>query len=219
MATRVSFHESLDLLWVEMADMAARNTTAIERATLALFDSNRQLAELVLTERVDGVKSQEDVEQRAINLIALQQPVASDLRLVTSSIPMSSALARMGDLAAHVARTTRLRAPESAIPPEVRGVFEQIGQAAIGTSQELHAALTDRDVDRATAVTTSDVTMDGLRRELFTSLLEPGWTRGIEAAVDVTLLGRFYERFADHAVAIAGQVCYLTTGRIPQPHA
>jgi phosphate transport system protein len=212
MPGRVSFRESLDQLWTEMAAMAAHNTIAIERATLALSDANRQLAELVITEQADVAGRQEDVEKQVVDLIALQQPVAGDLRVVISAIPMSGALARMGDLAAHVAQTTRLRAPDSAIPDEVRDVFDQIGRAAVTTAADLQAALTDRDSARATAIQTSDHIMDGLHRDLFTILLKPSWPHSTEAAIDVTLLGRFYERFADQAVNVARRIHFIIEG-------
>jgi phosphate transport system protein len=196
-----------------MADMAGHNTVAVERASLALLDANRQLAELVMTEQSDVGLRQESVERRAVSLIALQQPVAGDLRLVISAIPMSAGLARMGDLATHVAQTTRLRAPDSAVPAEVRSVFQQIGQAAVATAGQLQSALTDRDSARAGAIERADSTMDALHRELFTILLEPSWPHGTEAAVDVTLLGRFYERFADQAVNVARRIRFIVDGR------
>ncbi len=214
MAARISFHESLNQLWVEMADMAAHNKTAIERATLALFDANRQLADLVISENGDIAAKQAGIEKQVLDLIALQQPVAGDLRLVTSSIPMSAGLARMGDLAAHVAQTTRLRAPDSALPVEVRGAFEQIGHEATSTASALQAALTDRDEARAAAVAASDETMNALHRTLFQILLSPSWPHGIESAVDVTLLGRFYERFADQAGNVARRMQYILDGTI-----
>jgi phosphate transport system protein len=213
MPGRISFRESLDQLWAEMAEMAAHNTVAVERASLALLDANRQLAELVITEQSDVGLRQELIEKRVVSLIALQQPVAGDLRLVISAIPMSAGLARMGDLATHVAQTTRLRTPDSAVPAEVRGVFQQIGHAATTTATELHSALVDRDSARAAAIETSDSTMDGLHRELFAILLEPSWPHGTEAAVDVTLLGRFYERFADQAVNVARRIRFIVEGR------
>ena len=123
MDVRVAFHRSLDDLWAELADLARRDSVAVERAALALLDSNRQLAELVISEQSDIEESADAVEAHAAELLARQAPVAGDLRLVLTSIPMSASLARMGGLAAHIARTTRLRAPESAVDEQLREVF------------------------------------------------------------------------------------------------
>jgi phosphate transport system protein len=215
MPTRASFHQALEELWNGMADRALRDAMAIERATLALLDADRKLAESVISIEPEIDTWQLDIERQVIDLIALQQPVASDLRLVISAIPMSASLARMGGLARHVAQTARLRAPESAVAAELRGVFELIGQSAVMTATELHVALLERDVARAISIERGDARMDALHRQLFAILLDSGWPHGAEAAIDATLLGRFYERFADQAVNVARRLHFIVDNRYP----
>jgi phosphate transport system protein len=211
----VAFHRSLDELWIEMADLARRDSVAVERASLALLDANRQLAELVISEQSDIDESADAVEAHAAELLARQAPVAGDLRLVLTSIPMSASLARMGGLAAHIARTTRLRAPESAVDEQLREVFVSMGQTAVGMAVDLTRALDERSVEAAADVVTADAAMDELHRQMFALTLAPSWGQRVEAAVDASLLGRFFERFADQAVSNAQRVQFIVTGSRP----
>ncbi len=195
-----------------MADLAQLQVVAIERASSALLDANRQLAELVITEQAVTEGLQDELENRAMLLLAQQQPVATDLRLVLATLPASTALARMGGLAEHVAKTTRLRAPESAVADKVRHTMVEIGAAATSISSTLTRAIEQRDPELAVEVTTSDEGMDALHRQLFTQLLATDWPHGVAAAVDAALLGRYYERFCDQAVSVARRIRYVVTG-------
>jgi phosphate transport system protein len=125
---------------------------------------------------------------------------------------MSADLERMGDLARHVAKVARLRYPESAIPPVLRSTVLEMGQVAERIVAKAGSVIASKDVDAALLLEKDDDDMDKLHRQVFTTLLGGHWTYGIESAVDVTLVGRYYERFADHAVSVASRVVYLVTG-------
>jgi phosphate transport system protein len=204
---RDAYHEELDSIGDSLVEMARMVGSAIGRATTAILDSDLKLAESVIEadSKVDDL--QHDLEARAIALLARQQPVATDLRIVVTSLRMSADLERSGDLAQHVAKLTRLRYPERAIPQDLHATILEMGQLA----QRLMAKAAEV-LDLALQLEQDDDAMDLLHRTLFQHLMDERWKHGIETAVDVTLLGRYYERYADHAVAVAKRVVYLVTG-------
>jgi phosphate transport system protein len=209
---RDAYHEELDSIGDALVEMARLVGSAIGRATTALLDADLKLAESVIAadEKVDGL--QRDLEQRAIALLARQQPVATDLRIVVTSLRMSSDLERCGDLARHVAKVARLRYPHSAVPADLHPTILEMGQLAQRLVAKAGQVITTKDVDAAMQLEQDDDAMDLLHRTLFQHLLDDRWQHGIETAVDVTLCGRYYERFADHAVSVANRVVYLVTG-------
>ena len=150
-------------------------------------------------------------------MIARQQPVATDLRVLVSTLHVVADLERMGDLALHIAKVARMRYPEIAVPAELRDVISQMGSVALSLVDKVGAVVAGRDVALAQAIELEDDAMDALHRKLFTLLLSDDWTHGIEAAIDMTLLGRYYERYADHAVAVARRVVFIVTGQRPEP--
>jgi phosphate transport system protein len=164
---------------------------------------------------VDSLREQ--TEARCFQLIARQQPVATDLRVLITSLYMVQDLERMGDLALHIAKIARLRYPEIAVPSDIRDVIAQMGEVALSLVGKVADVIDGRDVELAAEIEIEDDSMDALHRKLFTLLLSPIWSHGTEAAIDMTLLGRFYERYADHAVAVARRVVYIVTGARPEP--
>ena len=170
------------------------------------------LAESVITddEQIDALQA--EFEERSLALLALQQPVATDLRVIVTGLRMSSDLERMGDLARHVAKLARMRHPRSAIPAELRETIVQMGEVAERIVAKVGSVISLRDVEAAGELEVDDDVMDELHRALFTALLDDDWPHGVETAIDVTLCGRYYERFADHAVVVARKVVYLVTG-------
>ncbi|MEV5012915.1 phosphate signaling complex protein PhoU [Streptomyces sp. NPDC055692] len=186
--------------------------SAIGRATTALLDADLHLAENVISgdEKVDDL--QRDLEDRAITLLARQQPVATDLRIVVTSLRLSADLERSGDLARHVAKLARLRYPERVIPRDLRRTILEMGQLAQRLMAQAAEVLITHDVDAALQLEKDDDRMDELHRAIFHRLMDDRWHHGVETAVDATLVGRYYERFADHAVAVAQRVVYLVTG-------
>jgi len=209
---REQFHGELAGLSEQMVEMARLVGSAISRATRALLDADLELAESVIAadEQVDAI--QVLIEERSLELLARQAPVATDLRVIVTGLRMTADLERMGDLARHVAKLARLRHPHSAIPAELRSTIVGMGQVAEHIVAKTGAVIATRDVETAQQLEADDDAMDGLHREVFRLLLGPRWTHGIEAAADVTLCGRYYERFADHAVSVARRVTYLVTG-------
>jgi len=144
--------------------------------------------------------------------MARQQPVASDLRTLVTSLRMSADLERMGDLAHHIAKQARMRYPNCAVPPELTVTITEMGRAANAIIDKVSAVMEHRDSVRALEIESDDDEMDKLHRKLIGILLEDSWPHGVEAAIDMTLLGRYYERCSDHAVSIARRVYFLVTG-------
>ncbi|MFF4119904.1 phosphate signaling complex protein PhoU [Streptomyces sp. NPDC001714] len=209
---REHYHEELESITDGLIEMANLVGSAIGRATTALLDGDLQVAENVISgdAEVDGL--QRDLEDRAIALLARQQPVATDLRIVVTSLRMSADLERSGDLAQHVAKLARLRYPDRAIPRDLRRTILEMGQLAQRLMAQTAEVLITRDVDAALQMERDDDRMDELHRAIFQHLMDDRWHHGVETAVDTTLIGRYYERFGDHAVAVARRVVFLVTG-------
>ena len=209
---RDAYHEQLDAISDELTEMCRLVGSAMARATQALLDADLTLAEAVIAEdeRIDEVGF--ELEEKCYILTARQQPVATDLRITMSGLRISSSLERMGDLAAHVAKQARLRYPASAVPLELRATFAQMGAVAQSIVSKTGAVISTKDVSLAADIKATDEEMDRLHRELFTIVLSPTWSHGVEAAIDVTLLSRFYERYGDHAVTIARRIIHIVTG-------
>ena len=125
---------------------------------------------------------------------------------------MSADLERMGDLAHHIAKSARMRYPATAVPPELSLTIEEMGRVCVSIIEKVALVVKNRDTDRALEVEKDDYAIDSLHRKIIQTLLDPSWQHGIETAIDMTLLGRYYERCADHAVSIARRVYFLVTG-------
>jgi phosphate transport system protein len=209
------YHDELDDIGKRIIEMTKLVAVAMDKATDALLDANVSLAEQVMTDdrNVDALRA--ELEERTFQLIAQQQPVATDLRVLISTIHLAADLERMGDLAHHVAKIARLRYPDSAVPDEARDVISQMGEVARSLVHKVADVVDGRDIALAEEIEAEDDSMDALRRKLFTLVLSPTWPRGTEAAIDLTLLGRYYERYADHAVAVARHTIYIVTGQRP----
>jgi phosphate transport system protein len=211
------FHEDLDAIGKQLVEMTRLAGSAMARATTALLDADLKLAESVIEadEQVDEIRH--DLEIRALDLLARQQPVATDLRTIVASLRMSADLERMGDGALHVAKIARLRYPSTAIPAELRATILQMGQVAERIVAKAGSVIASRDVAAALEFESDDDEMDRLHRDLFRQMLQKDWPYGVETAVDVALCGRYYERFADHAVSVARRVVFLATGEYATP--
>ncbi|RKS79981.1 phosphate transport system protein [Motilibacter peucedani] len=214
---RDAFHDELDALSDQLVEMTRLVHSAVSRATTALLDADLDLAESVIAadEQLDAIHH--DLEERSYDLLARQQPVATDLRIIVAGLRMSADLERMGDLARHLAQVARMRYPSSAIPADIRAITAQMGAVAGRIVLKAGSVVADKDVKAALELERDDDEMDALHRQLFTVLLDDDWGQGVEAAIDLTLIGRYYERFADHAVAVARRVVYLVTGEHPTP--
>lgn len=198
-------------LLVEMADIAR---SAMARATRALLTADATEAEEVLRgdDEIDALYRR--VEDRVYELLARQAPVASDLRLVVTALHVAADIERMGDLADHVAKTALRHAPESAVPDELRPVITDLAAACDRLADKIARALENADAEAARELEADDDAVDDLHKQLLGLMLGTAWRHGVEPAIDGALLGRFYERFADHAVNAGEQVVYLVTGEI-----
>src|SRR4051812_9208753 len=209
---RDQYHDDLDAITQSLIDITRLAGSAINRATQALLDADLQSAETVISGDAAIDQIYADIEARALDLLARQQPVASDLRAIITSLRMVADLERMGDHALHVAKVARRRYPDPAIPRELRSTVLEMGQVAQQIVEKAGSVIAGRDVSLALELESDDDVMDDYQKKLFTRLLSDERRYSVEAAIDVTLCGRYYERFADHAVSVARRVVFLVTG-------
>jgi phosphate transport system protein len=214
---RETFHGQLDLIGQTLVEMTSAVGVAMQDATAALLDADLTVAERVISADAEVDQLRDELERRAFDLLARQQPVARDLRTIITSLHAVSDLERMGDLALHVAKVARMRYPSCAVPAEVRGTIREMGDVAQNIVTKTRQVLEGQDVKLAEQLEREDDAMDALHRRLFAHLLSDDWTHGIEPAIDITLIGRYYERYADHAVSVARETIYLVTGEQPPP--
>ena len=212
---RTVYHEQLDALIQQLAEMCRLAGVAMERATQALLQADLVLAEQVIGDHEQISAASARAEETAFVLLALQAPVAGDLRAIVSSIQIVADVERMGALALHVAKIARRRHPQHALPEEVNGYFAEMGRIAVDLANSVRDVMLSRDPEKARRIREDDDAMDDLHRHLFSVMMDRDWKHGVAAAVDVTLLGRFYERFADHAVEISRRVIFQVTGQMP----
>jgi phosphate transport system protein len=210
--TRIEFHAEMEEVRGLLVTMADEVRAAMKRATSALLTADAGLADGVITgdAAVNGIHK--EVEAKVYALLARQAPVASDLRLVVTALHIGTDLERMGDLAKHVAKTTLLRHPAKAIPDDLASVIEQMADVADRIAGKISNVIAKPDADRAAELQVDDDAMDELEKGLFVVLLGSAWRHGVESAVDGALLGRFYERFADHAVNAGRHIFHFVTG-------
>jgi phosphate transport system protein len=209
---RDEFRARLDEISRTLVIMSEGVQKAMNRATAALLTADLEAAQRVIARDAEIDATYRVVEDQVYEVLARQAPVASDLRLVVTSLHVAADLERMGDLADHVARTARRRHPASAVAPGMGDVFNEMGEVADRISGKIGQAISERDAATAAQLDRDDDVMDDLHRSLFTVMFGPDWNAGVEAAVDTALLGRYYERYADHAVNVGRHVVFLVTG-------
>jgi phosphate transport system protein len=208
---RRGFHHDIDTAREELAHLAASVTELIPRATAVLLDGDLEGADYLIRGDDEIDARSLDLEELCYRIIALQAPVATDLRMVISAMRIATTMERMGDLAQHVAKTARMRYPDAAIPGQVQEEFREMAQIADRMGAKMAEVLASKDVDLAREIENDDDRMDALHRRVLDILLgdAPG---PVNQAVDVTLLNRYYERYADHVVSVARRVIYLVIG-------
>lgn len=209
---REVFQQELQEVQDRLVRIAGQVATAIERATTAFKESDVALAESVIAE--DGQIDAEAVEldELAINILARQQPVARDLRIVVSALRISASLERMGDMAEHIAQLARYRFPDKVVPKTLRPTFNEMGALDVEIARKLVSLLDKSDIKLAEEIRNDDDKIDALHLSVFDKVLGETWKGAAVDTVDVTLASRYHERFADHAVSIAKKVQYLATG-------
>ncbi|MBB2945893.1 phosphate transport system protein [Actinoplanes lutulentus] len=198
-----------------LVTMAESVRATLRKATTALLTADLKAAEAVIERDAEVDAIYEQVELKVADIIARQAPVASDLRRVITTLHISADLERMGDLAEHVAKTAKRRHPSPAVPAELRPTFKEMADVADLMAEKIIKLLGAPNVALAAELEKDDDAIDDAERHLFKIMLADDWPYGAETAIDGALLGRFYERYADHAVNIGEQVIYLVTGESP----
>jgi len=215
---RDAYHDQLNALTTSLIRLTGVVGGALGRATQALIDADLELAQQVITQDAGIDAMYNDIEQQAFDLLARQQPVASDLRVIVTSLRIVADLERAGDYATHVAEVARRRHPSSALPAQLAPTVLEMGQMVQRIVAKAAAVIASRDLQLAAEIERDDDVIDALHQRLFGVLLDDAWNGGVEAAIDVILCSRYYERAADHAVSVARRVSYLITGeRVVEP--
>lgn len=213
---RASYHEELESILEQLHEMSHLVEIAMVEATESLLTADLGRAETVISDDAKLDKMHEELEYKCLSLLMLQAPVAGELRTIVSAIRVVFELARMGDLAAHIAKIARLRFPSHAVVGDLEPNFRRMGEVCVNMIRVASSSLRDHDATGALSLADIDVEVDDLRRDHFTTVLDDSWQGTTAQAVDVALLGRYFERFADHAVAVARRVIYLVTGTTPE---
>lgn len=209
---REVFHQSLEDLQSRLVEIADLVTVSIDKATRAFATSDVALAEEVIADDAKIDELAVALDEQAIEILARQQPVARDLRIVVTALRVSASLERMGDMSEHIAQLARLRFPERAIPKGLKGTFVKMGELDVEVARTLAELLRTQDLRFADAIRNADDDVDELHATVFEKVLSDNWKGEATATVDATLASRYHERFADHAVAVAKKVVYLSTG-------
>ena len=212
---RTAYHKQLDDLASQLGEMCGLAGVAMKRATQALLEADVDAAEEVIRDHERIVALRAQVEKEALALLALQQPVAGELRTVFGAIQVIADVERMGALAVHVAKIAQREYPKQVLPEDVRGCFADMGKVAIALGDSAKQVLVSRDPQQAARLHEQDDAMDELHRQLFGVLIDNKWKYGVPVGVETALLGRFYERFADHAVEVGRRVIFMVTGALP----
>ncbi|KSU65752.1 phosphate signaling complex protein PhoU [Arthrobacter sp. NIO-1057] len=209
---RKVFQADLQQIGEELIEMANQVATAMDRAWDSLANADVDLAQEVIAAdaKIDFLQNQ--LDERAIDTLALQGPVASDLRMIVGSLRMSASLERMGDLARHLAQLARLRFPQPAIPEAIAQTFADMAKLDIQIAQAVATLLDTRDLKIATQIIELNHEVDRLHSSVFAQIAEAGWNESAPTTVDVSLTSRYLERFGDHGVSVARKVTYLVTG-------
>jgi len=209
---RELFHQSLEDVQSRLVEIADLVALAMDKATRAFGTSDVALAEEVIED--DHIIDEKTVEldELTIEILARQQPVARDLRIVVAALRMSASLERMGDIAEHIAQLTRMRFPERAIPKGLKRTFVRMGELDVDMARRLSDLLRTQDLTIAEEIRNGDDALDELHIAVFEKVLSDSWQGEAAATVDATLASRYHERFADHAVSVAKKVVYLATG-------
>ncbi|WP_293785590.1 phosphate signaling complex protein PhoU [uncultured Aeromicrobium sp.] len=212
---RDQYYEQLDRIVDDLVTLTTTVRKSVADSTTALLHADTAIAEKVIDAGRDIDASIDEVEERALVVLATQQPVATDLRQIVAALRMLADLQRMNALAIHVSKVARRRVPESAVPLTIQPIIRSMASVADSMIEKAARIVGNRDLSAAAALEVEDDEMDRLRADLFRVLLDGSWEHGLEAAIDLALLGRYYERLGDHAVNMARRVVFLVTGELP----
>jgi phosphate transport system protein len=215
---RTAYHQQLAGLTGQLAEMCRLARGAMRDATQALLAADLGLASGVLRDQERIAAVGEQSRQEAFVLLALQAPVAGDLRAVIATIQNAADVERMGSLALHVAQIAARRYPHPALPEDLRRYFAEMARVAEDLGRDAQHVLMSGDPQAAALIPGADDEMDRLHQQVLNMLVGGDDRYGTAAIVDGTLLSKFYERFADHAVEVARRVVFQATGELPENH-
>ncbi|ALC06691.1 Phosphate-specific transport system accessory protein [Corynebacterium deserti GIMN1.010] len=215
---RTAYRQQLDEFAHNLIILCDLTKECMEKATDALLRTSLASAESALgqSDKIDEVRVA--CESQAVELLALETPVARDLRQVVSSIYIVEEITRMGALAMHVANSVRRRYPEPVVPEDMRGYFKEMARLVSEMTDHIRQILIDPEPDLALEMAVSDDAVDDLHQHIMRVLTLRPWPHSTKSAVDITLLSRFYERYADHTVNVAARIIYLSTGMHPEEY-
>ncbi len=213
--TRRSFHSQLDDIQRAITQLGAHVTEAIPVGTEALLGNDLQAAQRLIDhdDVLDDLAIQ--IEERCYNVLALQQPMASDLRLLITAIRLAAELERSGDLMVNVCKGARRIYP-SDLPPNIRGLLQKMSEQASTLMRMAMDAYAEGDAGLAAALDDIDDRLDKLHADYIQAVLTWGADGDIQHAVQLALIGRYYERIGDHAVNIGERVRYMVDGWLPE---
>jgi phosphate transport system protein len=212
---RETFHSQLSGLRDQLADMCELAAAAMRSACTAMRTGDAELAARVLAEDAELDRARDRCEETAQQLLALQAPVAGDLRLVLTAVYCTNKIERMGDLAAHVADAVRLAHPASPVPPDLESVFAQLSSIVVEMADRLVELIRRPDTCGFAELDETDRTVDALHAGVMRAITDATWPHGVPSAMSLALLARYYERFADQAVSVAKRLDFAVTGEIP----
>jgi phosphate transport system protein len=212
---RTVFHGELEQLGVELAAMCGWAAQELARATRALLRCDLVVAEHVISDDGELDAARARCEEHALRLLALQAPVARDLRLVVTAIQAAERIERMGDLARHVAELARRRHPGSAVPPGLCDQFAELGRLAVAAARRVQEIIAVPMQEHFVEQDRADDRIDTLHREILIAVQDPASGCSVRDAVDAALLARFFERFADQAVSVTRRLDFVVTGALP----
>lgn len=209
---REMFDQELESVQLRIVEIADSVFTIVTDATTALLEADVKAADRALAGAEIVSEKALSLDELVIRTLALQAPVARDLRILVSTLRISSSLERMSALASHIATIARFRFPDSAIPEALSDTFDEMVRLDVRLSKKLVKLLKNTSVDLARSIQAADERVDELHREVFEVVLDKSWKEKAVHTVDVTLASRYLERIADHVVEISSKVSYLTTG-------
>lgn len=211
---REVFQQSLREVQDRLVQIAELVEASIQQATEAFGTSDVALAEQVIdhAEEIEGLAA--SLDELSIDILARQQPVASDLRLMVGALRMSASLERMADLAQHIAQLARYRYPESAIPKGLRRTFTRMGELDVEMAARLVSLLREQQPETIAEIRDLDDDLDELHAKVFEKVLSDKLADNPTGVVDATLASRYHERFGDHVVTIAKHVQFFLGGTL-----
>ncbi|HEY4459783.1 MAG TPA: phosphate signaling complex protein PhoU [Pseudonocardiaceae bacterium] len=212
---REIFHGDMRQLREQLAGMCAMAGSSMRRASQALLTADLALAEQVISDDALLDQARRGCEDHAQSVLALQAPVASDLRKVLAAIYSAEKIERMGDLAAHIADAARFSHPAAAIPTEMSDMFAELSRIAAGMADRLGELINHPCGEGFAELSETDQTVDALHATILTAITAPNWPHGVRSATSLALVSRFHERFADHTVSVAKRLDFVATGEIP----